>query len=120
MAFWIEVDWARAAEDREVQVGEAQDSGEYLCVRKLAVTSLRYFQGKFLTGAHGEPGIMGSPSHVRTNVGRDLCLRATGGSGTSTPGKECPHHYLSLDSITLTPSVSIGFKSDPFPIIIHA
>lgn len=123
MAFWIEVDWARAAEDHEVQVGVAQGSGCYLYVWTLAATSLeRYSQGKFQADAHGGLGTMSAsgPSHFRASADQNLCLRATGASGTSAPGKEYPYPHLFLDSIALTPLVSIGFDSNPFPIIIHA
>ena len=91
MAFWTEVDWARAAEDREVRVGVAQGSGCCLYVRALVVTSLkRYSQGKFQTDAHGGLGIMSAsgPSHCRVSAGQDPCLRAAGASEQVHKGKD--------------------------------
>ena len=38
-AFWTEVGWVRAAEDREAQVEVAQGSGCYLYVRMLVAIS---------------------------------------------------------------------------------
>jgi len=123
MAFWIEVGWARAAEDREVQVGVAQGFGCYLYAWTLAATSLEmYYQARFQTDTHGGLEIMtaSDPSHCRASAGQNSCLHAADASGTSAPGKEYPYHHLFLDPIALTPLVSIGFESNPFPIIIHA
>lgn len=122
MAFWIEVDWARAAEDREVRVGVAQGSGCYLRVWVLAATSSwRYSQAMFLTDARGglETMSVNGPSYCRVSAGQNLYLRASGVSGTSAQEKGCAYPRLSLDSIGLTPLVSIGFESNPFPVIIH-
>jgi hypothetical protein len=101
-----------------VRVGVAQGSGCCLCVWALvAISSKRYSQGKFQTDVHGEPGIMSAsgPWHCQENVGQNLCLRAAGASGKSAPGKKYPYPHLFLDSIALTPLVSIGFGTQPFP-----
>jgi len=122
MAFWIEVDWARAAEDREVQVGVAQDSGCCLYVWAPAVTLLKRYSQEFQADSHGVLGIMSAsgPSHCRANAGQNSSLRAAGVSGTSASEKEYSHPHFFLDSIALAPLVSIGFEPNPFPIIIHA
>lgn len=122
MVFWIGVDWARAAEDREVQVEVAQDFGCCLYAWALAVILLKKYSQEFQADAHGVLGIMSvsGPSHCRASAGQNSSLRAAGVSGTSAPGKECSHPHFFLDSIALAPLVSIGFGPNPFPIIIHA
>lgn len=103
-------------------VGVAQGFGCYLCVQPLVATSSRgYSQGKFQVGAHGEPGIMSASgqSHHQANADQNLYPRAAGASGAIESSKEYTYPYLSLDFVALAPLVSIGFKTDPFPIIIH-
>jgi hypothetical protein len=123
MAFWIEVDWARVAEDHEVRAGVAQGSGYCLHVLVFAATSLkRYSQGTFRVDTRGEPGTVSASGRSDCLVSADQhsCLRAGYGLGLSLPRKGYLYLHSSLDSITLAPLACVVFETNPFPIIIHA
>ena len=123
MVFWNEVDSATVAEDREVRVVVVQGSECCLRVQALVATSSKgYSQGRFRVGAHGEPGTMSASGPSRRQVGaaQNLCLRATSVSGSSVQYRGYAYLFWPLDSVALTPLVNISFKSDPFPVIIHA